>query len=132
MAYVSQTLKARLAPKVKEILAKYKLKGRLSVRNHSTLVLNIMSGEIDFVKNYFDNMSGDRRHSDKMRGYIDVNVYHYTRHFDGPAYDFLNEVYAAMMDGNWDNSEPQFDHFDKGWHVSICVGRWNNHYGLMK
>ena len=39
MAYVSQELKARIAPRVKEILSKHGLKGSLSVRHHSTLVL---------------------------------------------------------------------------------------------
>jgi hypothetical protein len=130
MAYMSQTLKAKLAPKVKEVLTKYKLKGRLSVRNHSTLVLNIASGEIDFLGNYFENKGGDYP-ANEPKGYIDVNVYHYGRSFDGPAYDFLNEVHAAMMDGNWDNSEPQYDHFDRGWHVSICIGRWNKKYELI-
>lgn len=127
MAYMSQTLKAKLAPKVKEVLKKHNVKGRLSVRNHSTLVLNITMGTIDFIGNYAKYV-GDTHH----RGYIDVNVYHYNHTFDGQACDFLNEVYTAMMDGNWDNSEPQYDHFDKGWYIDINIGKWDDHYILVK
>ena len=51
MAYVSQDLKAKIAPKVKSILNKHGIKGTLAVRNHMTLVLNISKGKIDFIKN---------------------------------------------------------------------------------
>ena len=48
MAYVSQEMKSELAPVIKTILKKYGMKGSLAVRNHSTLVLNLKSGKIDF------------------------------------------------------------------------------------
>ena len=51
MAYMSQEKKAKIAPVVKAVLKKYKVKGSLAVRNHSTLVLNIKSGSIDFIEN---------------------------------------------------------------------------------
>ena len=38
MAYMNQERKAKVAAKVKPILAKYGMKGSLSVRNHSTIV----------------------------------------------------------------------------------------------
>jgi hypothetical protein len=131
MAFMSQDRKAQIEPKVKAVLKKYKVKGRLSVRNHCTLMLTVKSGEIDFIENYYENLGSEHR-NDVRPGYIDINVYHFYSYFDGPAYNFLNEVYAAMMDGNWDNSEPQFDHFDRGWHVDINIGKWNNHYVLVK
>ena len=52
MAYMSQEKKSKIAPTVKKILAKYGVKGSLAVSNHMTLVLNIKSGSIDFIKNY--------------------------------------------------------------------------------
>ena len=52
MAYMSQEHKAKIAPVVKEILKKYGVKGTLAVRHHSSLVLNIKSGKIDFIENY--------------------------------------------------------------------------------
>ena len=52
MAYFNQERKKAMAPKIKEILKKYGLKGSLAVRHHSTVVLNIRSGEIDFITNF--------------------------------------------------------------------------------
>jgi hypothetical protein len=40
MAYMNQEKKAVIAAKVKPILKKYKLKGSLSVHNHSSITLN--------------------------------------------------------------------------------------------
>jgi hypothetical protein len=132
MAYMSQAIKAQIEPNVKKILKKYKVNGRLSVKHNSTLVLTVKSGEIDFIKNCFDIMGGDSNLNNKPRSYIDVNVYNYHNSFDSQAYNFINEVYTAMMNGNWDNSEPQFDHFDKGWYVSIHIGKWDKPYILVK
>ena len=67
MAYMSQETKAKIAPVVKEILKKYKVKGSLAVRNHSTLVLNIKQGPIDFIGNFnktvYDRPGGFRNGS---------------------------------------------------------------------
>ena len=48
MAYVSKELKAALAPKIKAVLKKYNVKGSIAVHHHSSLVLNIKSGAVDF------------------------------------------------------------------------------------
>ena len=48
MAYVSKQDKARLAPGIKAVLKKYDMKGSISVRHHSTLVVKVKSGHIDF------------------------------------------------------------------------------------
>ena len=52
MAFMSQDKKALLAPAVKAILKKYGVKGSLAVSNSTSLVLNIKSGPIDFIKNF--------------------------------------------------------------------------------
>lgn len=117
MAYVSQELKAKIAPKVKAILKKYKVKGSLAVRNHSTLVLNIKEGALDFVKDY-------GRDAD----YIQVNPYWYKDHFEGKSKAFLSEVIPAMNDGNWDKSDIQSDYFNVGWYVDVNIGKWNKPY----
>ena len=49
MAYFNQERKAQKAPAIKAILKKYGVKGSLAVRNHSTFVLNVKSGSIDFI-----------------------------------------------------------------------------------
>lgn len=133
MAYVSQELKAKLAPTVKAVLKKYKVKGSLSVNNHSTLVLNIKSGPIDFIANFNETMEarpGGFRNGTPAEGYIQVNPYWFQEHFTGQAKDFLAEVHAAMNDGNFDESDSQSDYFHVGWYSDINVGRWDRPYEL--
>lgn len=48
MAYISQDDKKKLAPAIKEVLKKYGLKGSISIRHYSSLVVTIASGPIDF------------------------------------------------------------------------------------
>ena len=132
MAYMSQEKKAKIAPKIKAILAKYKVKGSLSVRNHMTLVLNIKSGSVDFIGNFNETVSSDPYLS--ARGFtpaeksLDVNPYHYQNHFSGDAKAFMQEVFAVMNDGNHDRSDIQSDYFDVGWYVDVNVGQWDKEY----
>ena len=138
MAWMNQDKKAKIAPNVKAVLAKYKVKGTLSVRNHSTLVLNIKSGSIDFIENYIqtDNKTYGKKMTQEQVDYIrknknlDVNPYWYHEHFDGKAKSFLKEVLTAMNDGNHDNSDIQTDYFDVGWYINVNVGKWNKPYEL--
>ena len=123
MAYVSQDLKKKLAPKIKAICNKYGVKASLAVRNHSVLCLNIKSGKIDFLGNY----ARDNEYAKKY-GHIDVNTYWYQDHFDGVARDFFSEVIPAMNVGNHDNSDIQVDYFDVGWYIDVNVGKWNKPY----
>ena len=111
MAYMSQERKAQLAPAIKEICKRHGIKATLSVNNHSTLVLTVKGGKIDF--------GGDK---------IQVNTYWYRDHFDGVARDFFSEVIPAMNAGNHDNSDIQTDYFDVGWYININVGQWNKPY----
>jgi hypothetical protein len=137
MAYMSQERKAQIAPVVKAICQKYGIKARLSVHNHSTLVLNITQGDIDFIYNFNKTCSANPYYLAKgwspcTSNYISVNPYHFKDHFSGRALDFLKEVYAAMMVGNHDNSDIQSDYFDVGWYVDINIGRWDRPYALVK
>ena len=140
MAYMNQEKKARIAPVVKSILKKYGVKGSLSVRNHSTLVLNIKSGPIDFIENYIQTdkdksyskyMSEDQIAYIRKNKIIDVNPYWYHEHFSGKAKTFLKEILHAMNDGNHDNSDIQTDYFDVGWYVDVNIGNWNKPYELV-
>ena len=132
MAYMSQEKKAKIAPVVKKVLAKYKLKGSLSVDNHSTLVLTIKSGKIDFIKNYNDAIAErdptGNKHLNKAATNLDINTYWSHEHFTGKAKSALAELITAMNDGNHDRSDPMTDYFDVGWYVNIHVGRWNKPY----
>lgn len=143
MAYMSQERKAEIAPQVKAILKKYNVKGSLSVRHHSTLVLNIKQGDIDFVENYIATdannntnygrkMSQDQIAHIRKNNSLDVNPYWYHEHFSGRAKQFLTEIFTAMNKGNHDNSDIQSDYFDVGWYVDVNIGRWNQPYALVK
>ena len=137
MAYVSQDLKAKLAPAIKAVLKKYKVKGSIAVNNHSTLVLNLKSGSIDFIENAIatdaakvsaNKMTDDRIAYFRNEQYMDVNPYWYQEHFSGKALNFLREVFTAMNNGNHDNSDIQTDYFDVGWYVDVNIGKWNKPY----
>ncbi len=133
MAYMSQENKAVIAANIKPILAKYGVKGSLSVCNHSTIVLTLKSGKIDFIENlnrvcnssHYQTSNGFRP---ATRGHVDVNPYWYQDHFDGKAKKFLSEALRVLNTGNHDNSDSQTDYFDVGWYVDVKVGKWNKPY----
>ena len=134
MAYVSKELKAALAPELRAICKRYKVKASVAVRHHSTLVLNISQGEIDFIGNA-NKVSEARAQGREWRvaeKSIDVNPYWYQEHFDGVALDFLKEIFAVMNKGNFDKSDIQTDYFHVGWYVDVNVGRWDKPYALVK
>jgi hypothetical protein len=137
MAYFNQERKAERTPVIKAILKKYGIKGSLAVRNHSTFVLNIKSGSIDFIENfiatdkekpYAKYMSDDQVAYIRKNKTLDVNPYWYQDHFSGDAKQFLTEVLTAMNKGNHDNSDIQTDYFDVGWYVDVNIGSWNKPY----
>jgi hypothetical protein len=135
MAYMSQEKKAKLAPTIKSICKRYGIKASLAVRNHSTLVLNIKQGSIDFIGNFnkmANNRTGLLGKVHLATNSIDVNPYWYHEHFDGRALKFLKEVIPAMHVGNHDRSDIQTDYFDVGWYVDVNIGRWDRPYALEK
>jgi hypothetical protein len=134
MAYMSQEKKAKIAPQVKAVLAKYKVKGSLAVRNRMTLVLNLKSGSIDFIANSNKVCSNDhyqvaRGFKPSTSGYDQVNPYHFKDHYDGKALAFMQEVFAAMKGADWyDNSDAQTDYFDTAYYVDVNIGQWDKSY----
>jgi hypothetical protein len=141
MAYVSQDLKKKLEPGIKSILKKYNLKGSLRVRSHSTLVLTLKSGKLDFIGNWVDNtekvnaerMPWKREVIDSVvkSQHVDVNTYHIDCQFTGQCGEALEALKEAMSVGNWDNSDPQCDHFDTGWYVNINIGQYDQPYKVI-
>ncbi len=116
MAYMSQEYKARLAPTIKAICKKYGVKATLSVRNHSSLVLTVKQGNIDFGGSY-----------------IQVNPYWYQEHYTGRARDFLSEVIPAMRGPEYfDHSDAQTDYFHCSHYIDVNIGRWDQPYALEK
>ena len=122
MAYVSQEMKSELTPAIKTILKKYGVKGSLAVRNHSTLVLNIKSGKIDFAK---DSTSDNYNYQ--------VNTYWTDEHYQGKAKKFFAEVIAAMKGPKFfDHSDAMTDYFHCSHYIDINLGKWNKPYIVTK
>lgn len=113
MAYMSQEKKKALAPAIKNILREHGLRGSLKVYHHSTLVLTINSGAIDFPLTL---------------GSADVNTYHVNSHWEGKAKDALNALVEVMNVGNHDRSDLMSDYHDVGWYVDIKIGTWEKPY----
>ena len=114
MAYISQDDKAKLAPAIKAVLKKFGMKGSISIRHYSTLVVTMQSGPIDFGS-----------------GYIQVNHFHVDRseRYSPEAKAFLNELIAAMYIEGWrDNSDTQSDYFDVSYYLDVRIGKWNKPY----
>lgn len=119
MAYVSQDMKQNLAPAIRAVLKKYGMKGSIAVGHHSTLVVNIKQGSIDF---------GEYSHGD---GYIQVNEYWIHEHYQGVARDFLTELLSAMKGPNYFcNDDAQTDYFHRSHYTNINIGAWNRPYAL--
>jgi hypothetical protein len=137
MAYVSQEMKAKLAPTIRAICKKYGVKASIAVRNHSTLVLNIKQGGIDFIGNY-NKINGAKLRPDHLpfqpaTKSIDVNTYWFHEHFSGVAETFLTEIVSAMKGPDYfDHSDIQTDYFHRSHYIDINIGRWDKPYALEK
>jgi hypothetical protein len=112
MAYMNQERKKIIAANLKPVLKKYGVKGTLSVRNHSAIVLTLKSGKIDF---------GSARDQ--------VNPYWFQDHYEGVAKKFLTEAFAALKSAGWyNNTRSEIDYFDIAYYVDINIGKWKQPY----
>jgi hypothetical protein len=136
MAYMNQERKAKITKMLKPILDKYKVKGSLSVRNHSTIVLTLKSGAIDFIGNSNRVCGNDfyqvqRGFKPTTSGYDQVNPYWFQDHYDGKAKAFLTEAFKALKSADWyDESNAMIDYFNIAYYVDINIGKWDKPYIL--
>ena len=142
MAYFTQEQKKQMTPKIKAVLSQYGLKGSLSVNNHSTVVLTIQQGAIDFIGNTLrvaehtlaeqptNKMLKTSVEQDRVRPpkYLSANQYHYQSHHTGDALRCLKDLFAILFEGNHDRSDIMTDYFDVGWYVNLHIGRWDRPY----
>jgi hypothetical protein len=138
MAYVSQELKSKLAPTIKALCKKHGVKASLAVRHHSTLVLNIKSGKIDFIENYIktdadkvvaNKMSADTIAQIRKNQSLDVNTYWAHEHYSGKAKKFLTDMIAAMKGPEFfDETDAQVDYFHCSHYIDINIGKWDKPY----
>lgn len=136
MAYVSNELKAKLAPAIKAVLKKYGMNGTVSGANSSTLHVTLKSGKLDVIGNWYDaNKDSPQftRYGEYPKPeYLDVNTYWIDDHYTGTVRDFLNELVAAMKGDVWfDKSDIQSDYFHTAYYLDIDVGKWNKPYQLI-
>ena len=125
---MNQEKKAKIAAAIKPILAKYKLKGTLSVSNHMSIVLTLKSGSIDFIGN-FNTYNANNNRFNPATNSIDVNPYWYQEQFNGVAKEALSEIVPAMKSADWyDRSDSRIDYFDTAYYVDVNVGNWNKPY----
>ena len=131
---MNQERKAKIATALKPVLAKYKVKGSLSVRNHMAICLTLKSGPIDFIansnrvcgNNFYQVQRGFRPNT---TGYDQVNPYWFQDHYDGVAKEFLSEAFAALKSADYyDNSDAMTDYFDTAYYFDINIGNWNKPY----
>jgi len=116
MAYISQETKKELSVGIKAVLKKFGMKGSIGIRNYSSLVVNVSSGNLDFK-------------SDMIGGHIQVNPYHIDNHYSGAKRQFLNDLIKAMRGTKWyNNSDAMVDHFDIAYYTNINIGKWNKPY----
>ena len=123
MAYVSKQDKADLAPTIKAVLKKYKMKGTISIRHYSTLVVKVSGGELD-IGQYLQNAQWSR-------DYLDVNEYHIDKHYadNVPIKNFLNELKDAMEGPKfYNNTDAMVDYFDRSHYTDIKIGSYNKPY----
>ena len=126
MAYVSQEMKKELAPAIKAVLKKYRMKGSIAVNNHSTLEVNLSEGYVDCIS------KGERILG--LGGVSkNVNVYHIDEWYEGVAKNFLNELLNAMKGPKYfNNDDAMTDYFSRSHYTDINVGKWNKEFKLLK
>ena len=137
MAYISQDQKKERLPAIKSILKKYGLKGTDGIRNHSTLTVNIRSGELDLIgmenEERTKNAEGRLAPFDIPRlvrdNYFQVNTYHVSDYENETMRNLFTELVSAMKGKEWYNrSDYSTDYFDISFYVDINVGNWDKPY----
>lgn len=125
MAFVSQEDKKKLAPAIKAVLKKYKMKGTIAVRHHMSLVVNIKSGELDVIGALPVSEYGPRE-------YVQVNPYWISENYDCPTVvAFLTELKAAMEGPDFFcEDDAMTDYFHRSHYIDINVGTYSKPYVL--
>lgn len=134
MAYMSQSLKKELAPAIKAVLKKYNVKGTIAVRHHSSLVVNIKEGALDFIgeANEFNRKYAERTGSEfyEVKGNYQASAYKgKDAYSDNRIGKFFKELTAAMRGKTWyNNSDIMTDYFDIAYYMDINIGQYDKPY----
>jgi len=111
MAYMSQEMKKKLAPAIKAVMKEFGVKGTIAVSNHSTIIVNLKEGAIDFGR---DNLQIHHSHGSS---------------FSGITRKFVEKIFVAMRGKEWyDNSDSMTDYFDTAYYMRVNVGSYDKGY----
>ena len=136
MAFMNQEKKKQIAAALKIAMKDTGVKYSIAVNNHSTLVMNIKSGPVDFLGNALEvaqaNPGRNFGRPVVPQKSIQVNTYWYKEHFTGKALAILEKAIPVLNTGNHDRSDIQSDYFDVGWYVNVNIGQWNKPYEITK
>ena len=118
MAYVSKETKQALAPEIKRVLKKWKMKGSISGQGSGTLKVTINEGPFTLPKRSYN-------HYRTGFPYYQVNPYWYqeSEELSGSWKGFLNELEAAMKGSIWfDKSDSMTDYFHTAYYIDMQIG----------
>jgi len=129
--------KKLIASKLKPVLAKYGVKGTLSVRNGSTISLSIVEGTIDFIGNAANVMA--TQVIDKPHYYsvvknllkyneVQVNDRQITSQFSGNAKTALLAILKVLNINNYSKSDWTNDWVQVGHYININIGKIDKPY----
>jgi len=132
MAYISQEEKKELMPGIKKVLKTYNMKGTVSIRHHSTLIVTLSEGELDLIK--VENDLRRERHARNNFGelYLVDNTFQQSYHHLGKfvelgehlVHNFYQNMFKAMKGDKWfDKSDMMTDYSHIAYYCYIDVGR---------
>ena len=136
MAYISQEKKKELAPAIKAVLKKYGVKGTIGINHHSSLVVNIKEGVLDFIgdaQQHNDKVAAQRgQKSYPVGDHLQVNTFYADEWaVDETISKFYEELIGAMKGTTWYNkSDAMSDYFDIAYYLDVNVGKWDKGYVL--
>ena len=114
MAFITQEMKKKLSPAIKAVMKKYNMKGSISTQNHSTIIVKIKEGPIDFERDNFQIHNA------------------YNNGYEGVAKKFIQEIFTAMKGDQWyDNSDSMIDYFDTAYYMRVYVGDYFKPYKVV-
>lgn len=104
MAWFTKENKAEVAKNLKELTKKYGLKFSLSGTNSLSCRVVVLSGNVDFTRDEYNN-------------------------FTGEAAKVYAEIRRAMYIDKWyNNTDISTDYFDQSYYISLQIGDWNRPY----
>ena len=132
MAYLSQEEKKELMPEIKKVLKTFNMKGTVSIKHYSTLIVTLQSGSLDLLK--AENKLRILRHSHNPERDLYLVDSHFQESYfhldklieigEHEIFNFYTALFKAMKGSKWfDKSDSMTDYFHIAYYCYIDVGR---------